>query len=158
MHRSLEGQAGNCFRFVSCGRARLVPICEVRSICENPLSLFPFWTGICSLFPLPIQPRLALSVMGCCSVVSASAASIGDMHVCSLQGSEACVCVCCQDCGSQHREVPLLCLGSFARIHNRSKVFRLEQTWRRTKGLESGEARSRLVGESMKEEADDESR
>ena len=59
---------------------------------ENPLSLFPFWTGICSLFPLPIQLRLALSVMGCCGVVSASAAIIGDMCVCSLQGSEACVC------------------------------------------------------------------
>ena len=92
MHRSLEGQAGNCFRFVSCVRARLVPICEVRSKGENPLSLFPFWTGRCSLFPLPIQLRLALSVMGCCSVVSASAAIIRDTCVCSLQGSEACVC------------------------------------------------------------------
>ena len=102
--------------FVPCRACMRAWCLYVRSdLGENPLSLFPFWAGICSLFPLPIQLRLALSVMGCCSVVSASAAIIGDMCVCSLQGSEA--CVCCQDRGSQHREVPLLCLGSFARIH-----------------------------------------
>ena len=127
--------------------ATVWPICSFR-LCQPKKreSSFPFPVVDRDMFPFPSAHPASACFIGNGLLQCGVSISCNYLwHVCLLTPGFWSVCVCCQGCGSQHREVPLLCLGSFARKYNWNQMLRLEQAWQRKKGLESGEERSRLV-------------